>query len=48
MVLTQDGFAESGSCKIVSQGTLESLDKLDYILHGQEALNGLSLETEGT
>jgi uncharacterized protein YndB with AHSA1/START domain len=39
VVLTQDGFAEPGACKIVSQGTLESLEKLDSILAGQEAVN---------
>jgi len=41
VVLTQDGFADLGSCKIVSQGTLESLDKLDSILAGQAAVNRL-------
>lgn len=32
IVLTQDGFADPGSCKIVSQGTLESFEKLDALL----------------
>jgi len=41
VVLTQDGFADLGSCRIVSQGTLESLDKLDSILAGQAAVNRL-------
>jgi uncharacterized protein YndB with AHSA1/START domain len=35
VVLTQDGFPDEGSCKIVSHGTEESLDKLDSILAGQ-------------
>lgn len=39
VVLIQDGFADMGSCKIVSQGTLESFDKLDSILAGQVAAN---------
>ena len=37
MVLTQEGFPDVNLCKIVSQGTLESFDKLDQILVGQEA-----------
>jgi uncharacterized protein YndB with AHSA1/START domain len=37
MVLTQDGFPDENLCKIVSQGTLESFDKLDQILAGQAA-----------
>jgi uncharacterized protein YndB with AHSA1/START domain len=41
VVLTQDGFRDPGSRKIVSQGTLESLDKLDSILNGQAVLNRL-------
>jgi len=32
VVLTQDGFTNLESCKIVSLGTSESLDKLDSIL----------------
>ena len=35
VILTQDGFPDEGSCKIVSHGTEESLDKLDSILAGQ-------------
>ncbi len=41
VVLTQDGFADVGSCKIVSQGILESLDKLDSMLAGQVMVNRL-------
>jgi uncharacterized protein YndB with AHSA1/START domain len=37
MVLTQEGFPDENLCKIVSQGTLESLDKLDSILTVQAA-----------
>jgi uncharacterized protein YndB with AHSA1/START domain len=37
MVLTQEGFPDENICKIVSQGTLESFDKLDQILVGQAA-----------
>jgi len=37
MVLTQEGFPDVNLCKIVSQGTLESFDKLDQILAGQAA-----------
>ena len=37
VVLTQDGFPDEVSCKIVSQGTLESLDKLDAFLAGPGA-----------
>jgi uncharacterized protein YndB with AHSA1/START domain len=29
VILTQHGFTDSGACKIVSQGTLESFEKLD-------------------
>jgi len=35
VILTQDGFPDEGSCKIVSHGTEESLDKLNSILAGQ-------------
>jgi uncharacterized protein YndB with AHSA1/START domain len=35
VVLTQDGFGDMSACKIVSQGTLESLDKLSSLLAGQ-------------
>jgi len=38
VVLTQDGFADEGSCKIVSQGTQESLDKLHSMLAVQAAV----------
>ena len=41
VVLTQDGFADLGACKIVSQGTMESLEKLDSILAGQVMVNRL-------
>ncbi len=41
VVLTQDGFADLGACKIVSQGTLESLEKLDSILAAQVMVNRL-------
>jgi len=41
LVLTQDGFADLETCKIVSQGTLESLEKLDSILAGQAKVNRL-------
>lgn len=37
MVLTQEGFPDETHCKIVSQGTLESFDKLDRMLAGQAA-----------
>jgi uncharacterized protein YndB with AHSA1/START domain len=32
VVLTQDGFPDDFSCKMVSQGIMESFDKLDSIL----------------
>lgn len=32
VLLTQDGFADSASCKFVSEGTSESFDKLDALL----------------
>lgn len=35
VVLTQDGFPDEGFVKTVSQGTMESLDKLDLVLAGQ-------------
>ena len=35
VVLTQDGFPDEFTCKMVSQGTTESLDKLDGMLVGQ-------------
>jgi uncharacterized protein YndB with AHSA1/START domain len=41
VVLTQDGFADQSSSQIVSQGTLQSLDKLDSILVGQAMVNRL-------
>ena len=37
MVLTQEGFPEPSLCKIVSQGTMESFDKLDLLLLRQAA-----------
>jgi uncharacterized protein YndB with AHSA1/START domain len=35
VVLTQDGFPDEFTCKMVSQGTSESFDKLDNMLVGQ-------------
>lgn len=35
VVLTQDGFPDENLCKIVSQGTMESFDKLERILVAQ-------------
>jgi uncharacterized protein YndB with AHSA1/START domain len=35
VVLNQHGFPDESSCKIVSHGTEESLDRLDTILAGQ-------------
>jgi len=32
VVLTQDGFPDENLCKIVSQGTTESLEKLEHVL----------------
>jgi uncharacterized protein YndB with AHSA1/START domain len=37
MVLTQDGFPDDMIIKFVTQGTLESFDKLDSVLAVQEA-----------
>jgi uncharacterized protein YndB with AHSA1/START domain len=37
MVLTQDGFPDPNIIKFVTQGTLESFDKLDQMLVGQAA-----------
>jgi uncharacterized protein YndB with AHSA1/START domain len=37
MVLTQEGFPDENISKIVTQGTLESFDKLDQMLVGQAA-----------
>jgi uncharacterized protein YndB with AHSA1/START domain len=37
VVLTQEGFPDQTIVKIVSQGTLESLDKLDQLLLAQAA-----------
>ena len=37
LVLTQEGFPDPTIIKIVSQGTLESLDKLDQLLLAQAA-----------
>jgi uncharacterized protein YndB with AHSA1/START domain len=36
MVLTQEGFPDSDVCKIVSQGTMEGLDKLERLLAAQQ------------
>jgi uncharacterized protein YndB with AHSA1/START domain len=41
VVLTQDGFADQSSSQIVSQGTLQSLEKLDSILVGKIMVNRL-------
>ena len=35
VVLTQEGFPDTNLCKIVSQGTMEGLDKLEQLLAGQ-------------
>jgi len=35
--LTQDGFPDPNIVKIVSQGTMESLEKLDQLLLAQAA-----------
>jgi uncharacterized protein YndB with AHSA1/START domain len=35
MVLTQEGFPDPNLCKIVSEGTMEGLDKLEQLLLGQ-------------
>ena len=35
VVLTQDGFPDPNLCKMVSQGTMEALDKLELLLAGQ-------------
>lgn len=35
VVLTQEGLPDETMCKIVSQGTTESLEKLDHMLAGQ-------------
>lgn len=37
MVLTQEGFPVQNICEMVSQGTMEALDKLDQILVRQAA-----------
>jgi uncharacterized protein YndB with AHSA1/START domain len=37
LVLTQEGFPDQTIVKIVSQGTMESLDKLDRLLLAQAA-----------
>jgi uncharacterized protein YndB with AHSA1/START domain len=37
MVLTQEGLPDQNLCKIVSQGTTESFDKLEQMLVGQAA-----------
>jgi uncharacterized protein YndB with AHSA1/START domain len=35
VVLTQEGFPDPNLCKMVSQGTMEGLDKLEQLLAGQ-------------
>jgi uncharacterized protein YndB with AHSA1/START domain len=35
VILTQEGFPDPNLCKMVSQGTMEALDKLEQILAGQ-------------
>jgi uncharacterized protein YndB with AHSA1/START domain len=35
VVLTQEGLPDDFTCKAVSQGTMESFDKLDAVLAGQ-------------
>jgi len=35
LVLTQEGFPDPNLCKMVSQGTMEGLDKLEQLLAGQ-------------
>jgi uncharacterized protein YndB with AHSA1/START domain len=35
VVLTQEGLPDQNLCKIVSQGTMEALDKLEQMLAGQ-------------
>jgi uncharacterized protein YndB with AHSA1/START domain len=37
LVLTQEGFPDQNLCKMVSQGTVEALDKLEEMLVGQAA-----------
>jgi uncharacterized protein YndB with AHSA1/START domain len=37
LVLTQEGFPDPSICKIVSEGTMESFDKLDQLLASQAA-----------
>lgn len=39
VVVTQDGFPDEFICKTVSEGTMESFDKLDAILAGQAVVN---------
>jgi uncharacterized protein YndB with AHSA1/START domain len=41
MVLTHDGFPDESSCKAVSQGTTESLDKLASMLADQSLVKSL-------
>jgi uncharacterized protein YndB with AHSA1/START domain len=41
VTLTQEGFPDERFCKHVSQGTLESMDKLDFVLAGQVPVNHL-------
>jgi uncharacterized protein YndB with AHSA1/START domain len=42
VVVTHDGFPDQGSCKTVSQGTVESLDKLASILADHALVNHVS------
>jgi uncharacterized protein YndB with AHSA1/START domain len=37
LILTQEGFPDQNLCKMVSQGTVEALDKLDHLLVAQPA-----------
>ena len=39
LVLTQEGFPDESLCSTVSQGTTESLDKLDSLLAAQSSLH---------
>ena len=39
LVLTQEGFPDQNLCKMVSQGTVEALDKLDEMVTSQALVN---------
>jgi len=41
VVLTHEGFPDESFCKNVSQGTSESLDKLDVLMAGQAMVSPL-------